>query len=52
MIQYLSCQDKEQVQQVFLVHGEYETQLHYKEKLLDAGFKNITIPERGDVVQF
>jgi len=52
MIQYLSCQDKEQVQQVFLVHGEYETQVHYKEKLLDAGFKNISIPEHGDVVEF
>jgi metallo-beta-lactamase family protein len=52
MIQYLSCQDKEQVQQVFLVHGEYETQVHYKEKLLDAGFKNISIPEYGDVVEF
>jgi len=52
MIQYLSCQDKEQVQQLFLVHGEYETQVHYKEKLLEAGFKHISIPKYGDVVEF
>jgi metallo-beta-lactamase family protein len=52
MIQYLGCQDKEQVQQLFLVHGEYETQQHFKEKLLDAGFKNISIPQKGDVVEF
>ena len=52
MIQYLNCQDKDQVQQLFLVHGEYETQMHYKEKLLDAGFKHISIPQHGDVVKF
>jgi metallo-beta-lactamase family protein len=52
MIQYLSCQDKEQVQQLFLVHGEFETQMHYKEKLLDAGFRHISIPQHGDVVEF
>lgn len=50
MIQYLSCQDKEKVKQIFLVHGEYDTQVAYKEKLLDAGFKNISIPDQGDKV--
>ncbi|MES2588378.1 MAG: MBL fold metallo-hydrolase [Bacteroidota bacterium] len=44
MIQYFKCLDKTKVEKVFLVHGEYETQLSFKEKLLDVGFRNITIP--------
>ncbi len=51
MIQYLNCQDKSKVKKLFLVHGEYETQLNYKEKLLDEGFKHIVIPAQGDVVE-
>jgi metallo-beta-lactamase family protein len=50
MIHYYECQDKTKVKQVFLVHGEYEVQLNYKEKLLAAGFKNITIPAQGDTI--
>jgi len=51
MIKYLSCQDKKQVKKLFLVHGEYETQLNWKEKLLDEGYRHITIPAQGDVVE-
>jgi metallo-beta-lactamase family protein len=51
MLQYFECQDKTKVKQVFLVHGVYEVQLNWKEKLLDAGFRNITIPARGDVIE-
>ena len=50
MIKYYDCQDKKKIKQVFLVHGEYEVQLNYKEKLMAAGFGNITIPAQGDVV--
>ena len=50
MIHYYECQDKTKVKQVFLVHGEYEVQLNYKEKLIAAGFKNITIPAQGDTI--
>lgn len=49
MIQYLSCQNKSKVKQLFLVHGEYATQVHYKERLLDAGFKHVKIPSMGDI---
>ena len=51
MIKYYDCQDKKKIKQVFLVHGEYDVQLNYKEKLLDAGFKNITIPSQNDIVE-
>ena len=50
MIHYYKCQDPKKVKQVFLVHGEYEVQLNFKEKLLDAGFHNITIPSQGDEI--
>ena len=51
MIKYYDCQDKKKIKQVFLVHGEYEVQLNYKEKLLDAGFRNITIPAQNDIIE-
>jgi metallo-beta-lactamase family protein len=49
MLDYLSCQKKEQVKKVFLVHGEYDVQLEWREKLLQSGFKNIEIPEMKSV---
>ncbi|MHC1777660.1 MAG: MBL fold metallo-hydrolase RNA specificity domain-containing protein [Lentimicrobium sp.] len=47
MLDYISCQDKNQVRKVFLVHGEIEAQSAYREKLLKAGFENIEIPTIG-----
>jgi len=44
MIDFLSCQDTNAVQKLFLVHGEYEVQLNYAEELKKAGFTNIAIP--------
>ena len=49
MIRFLSCQDKEKVKTIFLVHGETEAKVFFKEKLLAAGFKNIIIPAKGEV---
>ncbi|OIP82397.1 MAG: MBL fold metallo-hydrolase [Porphyromonadaceae bacterium CG2_30_38_12] len=45
MIDFLACQDKETLREVFLVHGEYEVQQAYSEKLKIAGFTNIHIPK-------
>lgn len=44
MLDFLSCQTPERVRKVFLVHGEYETQIAFKLKLQAAGFKDILIP--------
>jgi metallo-beta-lactamase family protein len=52
MIQFLSCQDKHKLQQIILVHGEYNTQLEYKKHLENAGFSNITIPAVNDTIVF
>jgi metallo-beta-lactamase family protein len=48
MFTYFECQDISKIKKVFLVHGEYETQLNFKEKMLDKGFRNITIPALKD----
>jgi metallo-beta-lactamase family protein len=44
MISYLSCQDPTKVKEMFLVHGNYEVQQEYRDKLIDEGYKNIRIP--------
>lgn len=44
MIKYLSCQDPMKVKELYLVHGEYDVQVNYREKLTEAGFRNIRIP--------
>lgn len=44
MMEFLDCQDKNQIQKTFLVHGEYETQVKYSSRLQEAGFSNIQIP--------
>lgn len=47
MISFLECQEKKAVEKIFLVHGEYETQKKYSEKLGTAGFSGIEIPSKG-----
>jgi metallo-beta-lactamase family protein len=44
MIEFLDCQAKNEVKKLFLVHGEYETQLKYSSRLQEAGFSDIQIP--------
>lgn len=51
MLVFLSCQTPERVQKVFLVHGEYETQISFKLKLEQEGFKNIHIPAQFENVK-
>jgi metallo-beta-lactamase family protein len=44
MSQWLSCQDPREVAKLFLVHGEYEVQQHFKSRLLKKGFRDVEIP--------
>ena len=44
MIAFLACQTPARVKKVFLVHGEYETQIAFKIKLEAEGYKDIHIP--------
>jgi len=44
--QWLACQDPRQVKKLFLVHGEYDVQLDFKQRLVKKGFLDVEIPER------
>ncbi|MDX9696908.1 MAG: MBL fold metallo-hydrolase [Bacteroidales bacterium] len=48
MGEFLSCQDKNKIKQVFLVHGDIEAQKNYKKHLESLGFRNIAIPAPGE----
>jgi metallo-beta-lactamase family protein len=52
LVDYLKNTDKQKLQKVFLVHGEYDQQEEYKKNLENIGIKNVVIPERGDVYIF
>lgn len=52
MIDFLNCQDKTLLNQLFLVHGDYDAQQYYKEKLEQEGFKNIIIPDVGEEFEY
>jgi metallo-beta-lactamase family protein len=45
LLQFLSCQDAGKIKELFLVHGEYEVQQAFAERLTAKGFK-VTIPEQ------
>ena len=51
LIDYCDKFDKSRMQNVFLVHGDYDQQEKFKNRLNSIGFKNVTIPERGDSFQ-
>lgn len=42
--QWLACQDKNQVKKLFLVHGDYDVQLDFQNRLISKGFKDVEVP--------
>lgn len=51
MIHYLSCQNKQKIKQLFIVHGEDEVRRNYEGHLMDAGFQNTHIPMFRETVE-
>lgn len=45
MIHYLTQHNPKNVKELFLVHGNYEVQVEYREKLEKVGFENVRIPD-------
>jgi metallo-beta-lactamase family protein len=43
--QFLSSQDPRQVKKLFIVHGEYEVQKAFRDRLIKKGFNDVEIPE-------
>jgi metallo-beta-lactamase family protein len=46
LCQWLSGQDPKRVTRLFLVHGEYDVQQDFKERLVKKGFLDVEIPEQ------
>jgi len=44
--QFLACQNPAAVKKLFIVHGEYDVQVPFRDRLLKKGFTDIIIPER------
>ena len=44
--QFLACQNPREVKTLFLVHGEYDVQQDFKNRLLKKDFLDVQIPER------
>lgn len=45
LCQWLACQDPNMVKRLFIVHGEYDVQEAFKERLIRKGFKEVEVPE-------
>jgi metallo-beta-lactamase family protein len=43
--QFLACQEPREVKRLFLVHGEYNVQQQFRERLIKKGFTDVEIPE-------
>jgi metallo-beta-lactamase family protein len=51
LLHFISCQDAGNVKTVFLVHGEYDVQQRFREKILDKGFSNVEIPYQHQKIE-
>jgi len=51
LLRFISCQDPQKVKKVFLVHGEYEVQQHFAEKVRQAGFQQVEIPAQHQRIE-
>lgn len=49
LCQWLAGQDPQKVRELFLVHGEYEVQQDFSNRLLKKGFTSVRIPEMHSV---
>ena len=45
LTQFLACQDPRQVKALFIVHGEYDVQQAFRDRLIKKGFTDVEIPE-------
>lgn len=49
LLSYCNQYDKSRMQNIFLVHGDFDQQEKFKTRLNESGFNTVSIPERGDV---
>jgi metallo-beta-lactamase family protein len=51
LLNFISCQDPGKVKKVFLVHGEYDVQQKFRDRLNQRGFSAVEIPERHQQIE-
>jgi len=51
LLHFISTQDPAKVKKIFLVHGEYEVQQHFRMKIIDKGFTNVEIPYQHQKIE-
>lgn len=51
IIRFLGCQDKSKIKNIFLVHGETDVKVDFKNILVKQGFENVMIPVKGETVK-
>lgn len=51
LFNYCDQLDKSRLQNIYLVHGDLDQQEIFKTKLEVSGFSNVTIPNKGDVIE-
>lgn len=49
LIRFLSCQNKQKVKKIFLIHGEPSAKISFKDKLLIEGYSNVIIPNKNEL---
>jgi len=49
LLDYCTKFDKEKLKNFFVVHGDEDQQIKFRERLQGVGIQNVTIPSRGDV---
>jgi len=50
LTQWLACQDARQVQKIFLVHGEYDVQEKFRNRLIRKGYRDVAIPNQHEMI--
>jgi metallo-beta-lactamase family protein len=51
LLAFLSCQNPALVKKLFIVHGEYESQINFKATLEAEGFQSVVIPDMHQSVE-
>ena len=51
LLRFISSQNPEKIKKIFLVHGEYEVQQHFRLKILDRGFNFVEIPYQHQKIE-
>ncbi|HEY8401487.1 MAG TPA: MBL fold metallo-hydrolase [Cytophagaceae bacterium] len=48
LLEFINQQNKNELKQLFLVHGEYEDMTHFKNRLQNEGYHQVVIPAKGE----